>query len=704
MANHRYYKYIFLNICLLACLSAGPNAHAQHFKGVEEDYNPVKDSLENLLKSVQEDTNKVIILNLLSYECRQVEYENALEHGQAALDLANKLNYVSGIASSYETIAGAYYFYGRYKLAVEWHQKALALIDPNDKLELARIYQNLGNSISGNGNYFEALEYYFKAESLYQELGDTAGAVASLQNIGVIYFSRKSFPEALKYYFKMLEITEGTVHEFSAEDAFNNIATVYIEMKDYELALEYFDKALKMYKKSDSEWGTAYTFQGMGEVYLKLGDYASSIEYLTISLEICEKYNDNYLLIYCYETIGRALALQGSLTAGLAYQNNAMDLATELELPDNILEVHKGLSETYELMGKAELSLYHYKRYSAIGDSLLNAENSRQLNEMAAKYDTDKKEKELANLKKQKEIDAIEREAESSRQQLMTIFSIVALILVGIIGIIMYNRYRLKKKAMALLSAKNTLITESINYAKRIQTAILPPDELIKKHLPDSFVLFKPKDIVSGDFYWSAIKGDIGMISAIDCTGHGVPGAFMSMIGNQLLTEIVNEKGITKPSEVLKQLHAGVIRSLHQKDSKSSRDGMDIAFCTINHKTLELQFAGAHNPFYLIRNGELREIKGDRLFIGDERFGDDYTNHVIQLKKGDVYYLASDGFADQFGGLKGQKFYSSRFKELLIEIHKEDMSEQKEHLDKVIIEWMGKGSQVDDILVIGVRV
>ncbi|MBL7932487.1 MAG: SpoIIE family protein phosphatase, partial [Bacteroidia bacterium] len=253
----------------------------------------------------------------------------------------------------------------------------------------------------------------------------------------------------------------------------------------------------------------------------------------------------------------------------------------------------------------------------------------------------------------------------------------------------------------------NQDITASIRYAKRIQDAILPPDDFVKRTLPNTFILFKPKDIVSGDFYWMEDKKDTVIFAAVDCTGHGVPGAFMSIVGHNLLDRVVGEQKITEPARILDELNKSISDTLRQTDLEDNtvRDGMDIALCSFDKKKGVLEFAGAYNPLWLVRNNELIEIKANKFPIGNSKAGDKnkFTNHEIPLQKGDTIYIFSDGYSDQFGGPSGKKFKASALKNLLINSQHLSMSEQKELLSKTIEEWRGAHEQVDDILVIGTR-
>jgi len=248
-----------------------------------------------------------------------------------------------------------------------------------------------------------------------------------------------------------------------------------------------------------------------------------------------------------------------------------------------------------------------------------------------------------------------------------------------------------------------TQVTDSIKYAKRIQEAILPPLKYFQKLLPDSFILYKPKDIVSGDFYWIEQKNEYIYVAAVDCTGHGVPGAFMSIIGSNLLKDIINNTSLIHPAEILDELNIRIAQTLHT-DQTDTKDGMDLSLVAINKNLYQIEYATAMNPICLVKNNEIHILEGDRFPIG--KYTDvinKFTNHVIQVEKGDTIYMFSDGYADQFGGPKGKKLYKKNFYNILLEASKWPIEHQKFILEKKFLEWKGDLEQVDDILVIGIR-
>ncbi len=292
----------------------------------------------------------------------------------------------------------------------------------------------------------------------------------------------------------------------------------------------------------------------------------------------------------------------------------------------------------------------------------------------------------------------------------LVVFLLIAVLLLRSIRTILLKEEELNNEILhqkLLIEAKNKDIMDSIHYAKKIQDAILPSISKIQSVFPDSFVLFIPRDIVSGDFYWFAEKDNHAILAAVDCTGHGVPGAFMSMIGNTILNDIVIHQDINKPSEILDQLDSRINKVLEQEGSDSkNRDGMDLALCCFHKDKSKIEYSGAFRPLIHVRDNELIEVKADKFPIGG---GDDYgsevfSNQEINTQPGDVFYMFSDGYPDQFGGEKGKKFMNKRFKNQIIDNHTLPMQDQAKMFMDLFDAWKGEHEQVDDVCVIGVRV
>ena len=365
-----------------------------------------------------------------------------------------------------------------------------------------------------------------------------------------------------------------------------------------------------------------------------------------------------------------------------------------------------------------------------------------QQKEVQAQKDTLERQKEKINIQLAKIDEQLSRITEQEnkitmqleaieKQKLILAFALVALLLVSTLGYYIYRSYRIKKEANIKLEEKNRTIsmqkdeiaqqrdlaaaqrdqiayqkkhiTDSIEYARRIQTALMPSLELFSDRL-EHFVLYKPLAIVSGDFYWVSSQGNKQVIISADCTGHGVPGAFMSMLGVTLLNEIVNGKHILAPDQIIENLRQGVIKSLNQvEDSDSVKDGMDLSVCVVDFDKDILWFAGANNPLYLVRDRELIHYRADKMPASIHYKMQPFTLHKIELRKGDAFYIFSDGYADQFGGPHQKKFMSVKLKETLVALTGLPMLKQGERLNEIFEEWRGNNPQVDDVTLIGIR-
>ena len=389
-----------------------------------------------------------------------------------------------------------------------------------------------------------------------------------------------------------------------------------------------------------------------------------------------------------------------------------LKLGKELGYPHTIRTAAYILFAIYKAENNGMKALEMHELYIQMRDSLKNENSQQTIIKQQAKFEYESK-KTIDDAEHEKQL-AIEKE-EKAKQRVIIYSVISGLVLLAIFLFFVFNRLQLTRRQKNVienqkievedskqqLEQKNKEITDSIQYAKRIQSAILPSDKLVKEYLQDSFILYKPKDIVAGDFYWMESVGNKTLFAAADCTGHGVPGAMVSVVCNNGLNRSVREHGLTEPGKILDKTREIVVNEF-KKSAEDVRDGMDIALCSLEGNTL--QYAGAHNPLWIVRNGELLETKANKQPIGQFENPTPYTTHTIELQKGDSVYLFSDGYIDQFGGEKGKKFKSKPFKNLLISIADKNMQEQRNLIDKAFINWKGDIEQVDDVCVLGFKV
>jgi serine phosphatase RsbU (regulator of sigma subunit) len=381
---------------------------------------------------------------------------------------------------------------------------------------------------------------------------------------------------------------------------------------------------------------------------------------------------------------------------------NSLDLAYKFKDVDYQSENYYCLAESNYELGNYKTAYDLFEKYKVTEDTLSSKEITAELNTIKTKYDTEKKQKEIELLK-----------VSANKDKIVKTSLMVGAVFLLLVAFLMFNRYRLKEKTNKLLEEQNAIISEknkdisdSINYAKKIQEAIFPSDTEILKVFPEHFILSLPKDVVSGDFYWFTQSDHLKIFVVADCTGHGVPGAFMSMIGNTLLNQIVIERKILRPDLILNELRKEIIKSLKQGEDSQSRDGMDLSLICLNSDTNVLQVACANNPVWIIKkDGSLLEIKPDKQPIGYVSVApQDFSLNTVQLQKGDSIYQFSDGYADQFGGEKGKKFKYNQLKELLLNSKNLSMSEQNFLLKNSFEKWKGVLVQIDDVLVTGIRI
>jgi serine phosphatase RsbU (regulator of sigma subunit) len=544
-----------------------------------------------------------------------------------------------------------------------------------------------------SGSSEDAVEYFKVSVDLNKEIGNDNGLQAIYTNIGLIYFDDKVFDQALKYFNLSLDINRHANKSRNICGNLINVALTHGEMDNFKKAVDILDEAYK--------------------ISLELND----IRLMKTCLGMLYEYHEN--LGNSQQSVGyfnKYSALDKKIQQATL---NKMEQETEIVRQEK-LQTERKLQETFDTLEVRQ----------------------QQIENLNLQSELERRQKEL--LEKEREVLVKESEAQKKVFRTTLIAFIGGVVSILIILLIIIINYRRNKKTNILLENKNVEIgnqrdiiemankniTHSINYAQRIQKALLPPANELKKLIPESFVFFQPRDIVSGDFYWfsktkihsvisESVLSDIKemlpekkvvidegiVISAVDCTGHGVPGAFMSMIGYNLIHEIIS-MGIVEPSKILSLLNVGIRNQLKQRET-DNHDGMDMAICRIDTQNNKIEFAGAKNPLVYIKNGELTLVKGDFLPIGgfysdnDER---EYSKHVIEIDAPITCYLYSDGFADQIGGLEGKKFMSKNFRQLLLDISQEPMEEQQRILDNKLKEWIGTSfSQVDDILVIGFK-
>lgn len=633
------------------------------------------------------DTVKADVLSKIFDKLSRTEPEVASRYVRTALELSLKNNYKRGVANAYTSMGIFYYTKGDYDSTLFFYLKALTLYEQlNNNEGIARIYNNIGGVCYSQHNYSKALEYHQKSLAVKEKAGDKKGIAASLNNIGNVYYSLKKSKQALLYRLRALKYYEEIDFKPGLSATLNNIGLQYEDEKDYINAIVYYEKALKIKEAISEINGMAMIQISLGSVYSNLGDYKKANEYLFKGLKT----------------------------------------ATSIDARPEIKDAYLELAKNYKKMREDALAYDYLFRYSSLKDSLLNEDISTELVEMQTRYESEKKEKEIALLNTQQ----AQKNAELSNQMFIrnTLISVVVFILA--ITFILLRAYRGKKEANSKLISKNAVIeeqkklvdeknkeiTDSINYSKRLQQAILPSLKQIKECLPESFIYYLPKDIVAGDFYWVEKIDNSVFIAAADCTGHGVPGAMVSVVCSNAIKRAVKEFGLINTGEILDKVRELIIEFF--KDSESEiKDGMDISLLSLefsanrllsgvegSDEKFKIQWSGANNPLWYVQDGEMKQIKPDKQPVAYFPNPKPFTTHTLSVNKGTCFYLFTDGFPDQFGGPNGKKFKYKQLSDLIVSVSAKSMDEQKNVLSETFNVWKANYEQVDDVCILGIKV
>ncbi|OFY27030.1 MAG: hypothetical protein A2275_12330 [Bacteroidetes bacterium RIFOXYA12_FULL_35_11] len=792
----RYFKPILLLWALL------------FFNGLTACFSQINtyDSLLLSLKNANSDSVRITtyfdIADLFEYSSE----DTALFWYHKAKDLARSniraktqpLNtYKLLFAESIKSIGTFYYYNGKYEKALEYYDEALSFFTEMQNLnEMAKCYTNIGVVHQEQFRGDEAISWYMKALKIFENSGNKRGTITCLLNIGNVFSVQQEYLKAEEYYLKALDGFQIMKDEFGIATCYNNLGGIYNEMRLFDKSMFFYQKALPIKLKLNDAIGVADIYLNLGNLYYGMNDKDKSLESFKKTLEIGLKHDHRAVLSNAYICIASIYIEQHKIDEGIEMAKKGIQIAREEELIEQLKFGYNHLSTASEMKGDYKTALNYTKMFIWAKDSMESRDRDQFVSELDAKYQTEKRQKQIELQK----ADIETKQARISQQRTQLLAFISGFILVLLMFLYAFYSYRQKKKANILLAAqkkeietkneelnqkneeilaqrdeietqrdqilerneelnqkneeiqtqrdeietqkqlleiKNREVMDSIHYALRIQKAIIPDESVLEKLSSDYFIIFKPKDVVSGDFYWFAKKNKWIFVAVADCTGHGVPGAFMSMLAITYLNEIISREDVITAASTLDELRKYVIKSLHQSHLSGGieniRDGLDIAFVAINPETLEMQFAGANNPLYIVKTGyypvftsseplhevkadlspeTLYEVKGDKQPIGIYENMKPFTNHSIQLNKGDVIYLKSDGYEDQFGGSKGKKFLSKNLKKFILENSVSDMSVQKDKFEQALDNWMKyKDSentttyaQVDDITLMGIKI
>lgn len=593
----------------------------------------------------------------------------SLEWAQKAYVLAQEIEFKEGEARCLKNMGYHQWHASQISLALDTLNQCKQLMDK------IGYYKQWGEVIMmkaliwwSEGKYERAMGIVYDGIQLLEAKKMTRPQGWAYWALGVFNYDLKNYDKSLRCYGRALEI-------FNSWEPYNTdaeswcllgLSTIYRAKKDNIQTLYYLHKAEQISQQYNQWMQMARVHYEMGFLLFEEEKFEEAEDEFYKSYEIRAKHQLKPAMVSCLMAIADVKKQQQQPYEAMDCLQKALEIATETNTRAKVYQCHKKLAELYKSQENYKQAYYHIELFYQIHSEIAGGETNNRLNILEAKFTSEK----------------VAREKEIHRLKHVEL-----------------------KKAHDAISKKNKEILASISYAQRIQQAILPPLSEIRKKLPQSFILFKPRDIVSGDFYWFKETEEHIFIAAIDCTGHGVPGAFMSMIGNELLHKVISDYHITPVAQVLDAMNLNIRQALKQKDTHNS-DGMEMGLVSIHKKDKVMEFAGARSPIIYIQNNELFHIKGDNMPIGGIKLKrkKHFTPHLISLESSTTFYLFSDGYQDQFGGENSRQFMITRFRELLFEIHQHPIEEQEKALEKSLAEWMQDERQIDDILVIGVKI
>ncbi len=693
----------------------------------------------------------------------------ALEYYFKALAIDQKYGNKDKIATRYNNIGNIYLDVSDYNKAIDYFNKCIDIyIEIKDSINIYYSYNNIASTYRRQGKYSEALQFFNFALRVINKSNNYKSMATCLSNIGVVYQDWGRYSKALDYFNEALIYDKKLNNSTDIAIKYNNIASAYKELEMPDSAIYYFTKSKEIFEQKGLLNYAATVNGNIGNVYIKQKKYDKALEIFFNSLQTAKDYKDFNKVLKAYSQIGNTYALIHNNAEAINFYKKSIIGADSLGILPLLSENYQYLSNIYKKLGNNQEALKYLNKYISIKDSIFNNESLKQINEFDVVYQTLQKETKIKLLEKEKSIDKLNiiNKNNTVKNQRITIFAIVLVFaLVIIFMFLLLKQIKAKKLANKLLVERNQEInqqkeeiitqrdeithqkdvvekhlklikkqkkelTDSIEYAKHIQEAVLPEDYEIKTIFPNSFVYYQPKDIISGDFYWFKKYKTNGKtyraIASVDSTGHGVPGALMSMLGISFLSDIFNSDiDNTNTAEILNTLRDRVILALKQSGKEGeAKDGFDMALCIIDDKAHKLYFSGANTNIKILRNNSLGalksnkiiegkthsiyEFKSDRMPIGiTRREHEKFNSTVIEILPNDTIYLMSDGYVDQFGGKKCTKFKSKKLNNLLFDIQELSFDEQKATIINEFENWRNFNSkhyeQTDDVLFIGFK-
>ena len=642
-------------------------------------------------------------------------YDSAIFFINRSLALAPKGNNAKAQMRAYNLLGAIYYNKGDLKNTEKYYNEKIKVAEKNkDTAAIYGTYYNMSLVYFQQGNYLKSADYNFKALPYFERMKDTFNTISSLQAIGFTYMNLDDVPSSIKFYTKAISLARGSKDKYQLAGIYIDLAAAQGTINKPDSELYYLDLALKLSSKQKDDFHFTIALNNKADHYIRQKNFAQALILSKDAEKLNLKSERKLVLCEVYNNMSNTYYQLNELDSALKYARKGYAIGVEVEQAKMVRLCAKTLSFIYEGKKNSDSSLKYYKMYSAFNDTLKKESQLRGIAQKEFMFEKQNQE----SLRAQEQLLA---DARLEKQKQINLIVIVASVLLAVFLMIGVINYRQKQKANAivlsqkkLLEEKNKEVADSINYASRIQKSIMLDEQSAKEILPNSFVLYMPKDIVSGDFYWIStitnttnkdLSKNLIITAVVDCTGHGVPGAFMSLIGSTLLNQTLTNSTINSCSQALDFLNEELPKNIKSSSSSGTiKDGMEVSMCLFDFEKKNLNFAGANNNVYLIRDGKMHFYSGDKKPIGQGYETKKFTDTFIALQKNDIIYMFTDGYPDQFGGEKGKKFKYKQLEEILLEHSSKPLEAQKEILRQKFLAWKGELEQVDDVCIMGIKI
>ena len=685
--------------------------------------------------SSENDTNRLkAIQMLISQKYMLTNPDSTILLANNMYDLAFRTHKIRWMANSLKLSGIGHYYKSELHLCLEDFKKSVSLFNSIKRnLDAALVLNNMAAVYRLKGNFIASILNYQKAEKIFKELNEKDKLLTIQFNIGAVYLEMEDYRKALNYTQNALTGFLEINDEIKIVNALNNIGNIYYFKNEYATALDFFGQSLSRAKKTGNKQLIGNAYLSLAEVYYHQGEIPLSHENVSLAIKNYEDINFKGEIIKCNILLGEIYYQENKINDAISKLEYALNEAQKSLEVKSIEEAAFELYKCYKSKRMAEQSLAYFELSKRFNDSIKNLEKTKSFYKNAISYEFEKKAlaDSITNAEHIKVKEAeIDRE-KALKQRNRTVIYGLGLVVVIIIGFSFYlynrvivirrqkniidiqklkvdNAYHKLEIEKQLVESKNKEIMSSISYAKRIQDTLLPKEGKMNDFFKNFLLFYKPKDIVSGDFYFFKTFKDIAVIATVDCTGHGVPGGFMSMMGSLLLDKIIQHNKLN-PAEILLHLNNDIVRILDQKDGGEIQDGMDLSICVINKNTKEMSFSGARNGILIDHNGKLERYEANLIPVGGTfskksiEMEREYTNHQIKIKENSWVYMYSDGFQDQLSGTKMTSLGINKFEEILQETSVR-RNEKTKFLEDEFDEWKGEFPQIDDLLIIGFQV